>query len=152
MSEQKTPKEEDDWDKEVDYESGKEDEETDVDDDEEMKDPIIRRAVETAKKVQMAMKAAKEAHERLPVSERPCCSGLTRIIIKDTDGCKEPISLDLSISLHNLLKCRSLYTGCCPEQLRAIHKGSPLISDKSLQSQNVKPGDTLHLILQMRGS
>jgi hypothetical protein len=41
--------------------------------------------------------------------------------------------------------------GVAKEQIRLILRGSPMVDDKTLADQKVKAGDTIHMIMQMRG-
>ena len=42
--------------------------------------------------------------------------------------------------------------GIQKDQLRFIFKGKPMLDEKSLGEQGVKAGDTVHMIMQLRGN
>lgn len=122
-------------------------------DDELDSDPIIQSAIEKGRHVRAALSQAINEHNTLPENKRPCCSGETRIYIKDYEGKTHSIQVDVSVKVGSLKRCLSFSVGVCPDQLRVIRKGKPLDDDNmTLAEKKVKMNDTLHLILNMRGS
>lgn len=83
----------------------------------------------------------------------PCCTGETKIIIKDLSGFKSSRQCDLQKAKASTLReCLAERHGTCAAQVRLIVRGHPLVDDYSLERNGVKAGDTVHMIIQMRGS
>jgi hypothetical protein len=115
-------------------------------------DPVILAAVARAKVVRTLMGHAITKHLELPDQKRPCCAGTDRVVLNGLDGLRVTAHVDLNVKVGQLARCRSLYEGFAPEQLRFLYRGAPLVCDISLARQGVTSGATLHLIVQMRGS
>jgi len=67
------------------------------------------------------------------------------------DGQKEEFSLEPNDSVMKVKEMLAEKTGVHKDQIRLIFKGKPMLDDKTLDEQGVKAGNTVHMIMQMRG-
>lgn len=74
-----------------------------------------------------------------------------RIIIKKLDGKKEEQSVEKTDTVMKLREQLAESQGIQADQIRLIHKGAPMKDDNTLADCRVQAGETIHLILQMRG-
>lgn len=82
-----------------------------------------------------------------------CCKGDMKLIIKDLQGTKRLHMVYSCATILQLKQCLALFLNEDVHQMRLIHKGTPCMNDKRInEHQNIRPGDTLSLILTMRGS
>jgi hypothetical protein len=129
------------------------------------KDPVIAAAVERAMAPDMvaaravatraalvAAKLAAEAKLRHDSGKPGCCHGVTRVLIKDTDGIRFELMVDLALRVEQIKACIGFRCGVCPAEMRLILRGIPMADGVTLERQRVKTGDTLCLVRQMRGS
>jgi hypothetical protein len=128
------------------------DDDKEEDDEDDEKDPVILAAIESSKAASKLMISALTKHREGDLATRLCCYGSSRIIVKHIDFIKRCHTLDLDVTITALRKCLALQSGVCPEQIRLIHKGSPLYGDRTLRAFKFIGGETIHMILQMRGS
>jgi hypothetical protein len=79
--------------------------------------------------------------------KRQRCVGDLRVRIKHTDGLFRSASVDAACTVFQLKRCIAFHDGLAPEQLRLIHRGLPLVDDKSLSQQGIRAFDRLHVLL-----
>jgi ubiquitin-like protein Nedd8 len=71
--------------------------------------------------------------------------------IKKLDGQKSEFNIESTDAVTKLKEQLSEKVGINKDQIRLIHKGKPMTDDKTFGDQNVQPGATIHMIMQMRG-
>jgi len=74
-----------------------------------------------------------------------------RVLIKKLDGQKEPINVEETDSVGKVKEMLSEKAGVDKAQIRLILRGQPMVDAQTLLDAKVKAGDTIHMILQMRG-
>jgi hypothetical protein len=74
-----------------------------------------------------------------------------QIHIKKLDGQKEEFNLEPTDTVMKVKELLGEKTGVHKDQIRLIFKGKPMLDEKTLNDQDVKAGNTVHMIMQMRG-
>ena len=75
-----------------------------------------------------------------------------RVIINTLDGVKRSVLVLPEARMRLLRSAVAAVSNVAPEQIRFVLRGHPLCDDATLAAQKVGAGDTLHCIMQMRGS
>eukprot|EP00469_Lotharella_globosa_P005369 CAMPEP_0167802570 /NCGR_PEP_ID=MMETSP0111_2-20121227/19221_1 /TAXON_ID=91324 /ORGANISM="Lotharella globosa, Strain CCCM811" /LENGTH=79 /DNA_ID=CAMNT_0007698677 /DNA_START=52 /DNA_END=291 /DNA_ORIENTATION=- len=71
--------------------------------------------------------------------------------IKKLDGKKTPFNFAPDTKVKQVKEVLAEKTGIFAEAIRLIFQGSPMKDDQTLKDHNVKAGNVIHMILQLRG-
>eukprot|EP01031_Cornospumella_fuschlensis_P031238 gene31238-37749_t len=74
-----------------------------------------------------------------------------QIFIKTLTGRKQQFTFENDATLLAVKQALQEKEGIQVDQIRLIFSGKQLSDEKTLQEQNVNPGDTIHMVLQLRG-
>jgi large subunit ribosomal protein L40e len=74
-----------------------------------------------------------------------------QIYIKTLSGRKQPLSAESNDTVMSLKQQLQEKEGIEVPQIRLIHSGKALADEKSLEESSIKAGDTIHMVLQLRG-
>ncbi|RYH28482.1 ubiquitin [archaeon] len=74
-----------------------------------------------------------------------------QIFIKTLTGRKQQFTFENDATLMAVKQALQEKEGIQVDQIRLIFSGKQLSDEKTLQEQNVNPGDTIHMVLQLRG-
>ena len=71
--------------------------------------------------------------------------------MKRLDGKKETYNVEEKWKVDDLKQQLAESTGIYKESIRLVFKGSALKDEKTLAESKVKAGDTIHMIMQLKG-
>lgn len=78
--------------------------------------------------------------------------GYLSIVIKDIDSIKKNAKISKTMQVKELREILADLFDLCPEKIRLIVKGTPLLIDKKIEETIVRAGDIIHVVKQMSGS
>ncbi|EJD51781.1 ubiquitin [Auricularia subglabra TFB-10046 SS5] len=73
------------------------------------------------------------------------------IKVKTLTGKEIELDIDLDDKITRIKEKVEEQSGVPPQQQRLIHQGRQLVDDKTARESNINPGNTLHLVLALRG-
>lgn len=74
-----------------------------------------------------------------------------QIIIKTLTGRKQQLNFESDSTILSVKQALQEKEGIQVDQIRLIYAGKQLSDDKTLQEYSVNPGETIHMVLQLRG-
>jgi len=77
---------------------------------------------------------------------------LLAIVVKSLDSHKHALNISPDMTIKRFKQWMGEMEAVDWEQTRLILKGQPLLDDKTLLESQVKSGDIIHVVWQMRGS
>ena len=77
--------------------------------------------------------------------------GGMQIVVKTLTGRKEQLNFEPDNTILMVKQTLQEKEGIQVEQIRLIYSGKQLQDDKKLEEYSIKPGDTIHMVLQLRG-
>merc|ERR1711865_828363 len=78
-------------------------------------------------------------------------AGLMQIFIKTLTGRKSSFNFEPENTVRHLKEALQEKEGIQVEQIRLIYSGKQMSDECTLGDYNVKPGSTVHMVLQLRG-
>jgi large subunit ribosomal protein L40e len=73
------------------------------------------------------------------------------VYIKTLAGTKQNFDLEGDTTVHQIKNILQEKEGILIEQIKLIYGGKQLADENRLSDYNVEPGNTLHMVLQLRG-
>ena len=73
-----------------------------------------------------------------------------QFFIKTLTGRKQQLNFENEDSIRKVKEALQEKEGIQVDQIRLIYKGKSLSDDKPLQEYQITPGDTIHMVLQLR--
>ena len=74
-----------------------------------------------------------------------------QIVIKTLTGKKAPLNVESENTVLQVKQTLQEKEGIAVDQIRLIHNGKQLNDESRLEEYNLKAGDVIHMVLQLRG-
>jgi len=74
-----------------------------------------------------------------------------QVIIKTLDGQRKPFNFEPEDTVSKIKDQLVEKTGIFKEMIRLIFHGTPMQDEQTLKDAKVQAGDTIHMIMQLRG-
>ena len=81
----------------------------------------------------------------------PAAPAAMQLTVKTLTGRKEQLNFEPDNTILMVKQALQEKEGIQVEQIRLIYSGKQLQDDKKLEEYAIKPGDTIHMVLQLRG-